>query len=273
MSTYNPTEYSAGDPHFWGQLLDTQGNPSEILCRFADALFFHVDANANVPYRNTGFIEPMKWAWLSTSVGNDAALSSYIANSELSSLYDLGSVPYKLIPIPNAPSIPVLDRRAWLHLIVWEFKAVPDDAFRGVNKELAAFNLRDPLTNIPFPFPMPTSAIQGLPINWPLKTALNQWQTDVRVKMQITAAQQQFASTTVPAMTPFIPTSPVGYQQQPGSEIASIQLQIAQAQAQQAQVMADIKKKQQNTTLIRAGSGLAVKLLTGNLNFGTGNGY
>ena len=58
------------------RLINAQGTPSELLCRFSDALFFHVDANARVAYRNTGLIEPMKWAWLSTSVGNDPALVS-----------------------------------------------------------------------------------------------------------------------------------------------------------------------------------------------------
>ena len=52
------------------RLLDASGKPSEVFSRVADALFFYIDQNCDVPnLRNTGVIEPLKYVWMSLKMG------------------------------------------------------------------------------------------------------------------------------------------------------------------------------------------------------------
>ncbi|EKM53842.1 uncharacterized protein PHACADRAFT_260391 [Phanerochaete carnosa HHB-10118-sp] len=55
--------------------------------------------------------------------------------------------------------MPVLDRRGWLRLAVFEARAAPEEAHRHWNKVLALFALTDPSTRTPFPTPLPRSAL------------------------------------------------------------------------------------------------------------------
>ena len=51
-------------------LLDTNGRPTEVFSRMADAFFFWVDANCDVPgLRGTGVIEPAKYVWMTARMG------------------------------------------------------------------------------------------------------------------------------------------------------------------------------------------------------------
>ena len=51
-------------------LVDATGRPSEVFSRLADAFFFWLDQNCDIPgLRNTGFIEPAKYAWMSVKMG------------------------------------------------------------------------------------------------------------------------------------------------------------------------------------------------------------
>lgn len=56
-------------------LIDATNHPSEIFCRMADALFFHMDRCCN-QFRDTRHIEPAKIAWLGVILGQDAGLVS-----------------------------------------------------------------------------------------------------------------------------------------------------------------------------------------------------
>jgi len=184
MASYTQTQYigdRSGDSLFWGQLINQAGHPSQILCRFSDALFFHCDANAEVSNRNTGLIEPMKWSWASVQAGNDPKFSNWIATNEMASLYNLASLTYKSVQLQDGLSVPALDRAALLRLIVWEFEVDPVSALLGCNRQLAAFRLVDPMTRQPFPSPIPQSAITGLSMNKELRFALTQWQTMVQI--------------------------------------------------------------------------------------------
>lgn len=63
------------------------------------------------------------------------------------------------IPHSYSGSTPVLDRRGWLHLAVFEARAAPEEAHRHWNKALTLFSFTDPSTRRPFPTPLPRSAL------------------------------------------------------------------------------------------------------------------
>jgi len=56
-------------------LIDASNHPSEIFCRMADALFFHMDQHCN-QFSATQHIEPAKIAWLRVALGQDRELVS-----------------------------------------------------------------------------------------------------------------------------------------------------------------------------------------------------
>lgn len=49
-------------------LIDAQWTPTELFARLSDSIFFYIDANPNVAYPNTGYVEPDKYMWWSTYV-------------------------------------------------------------------------------------------------------------------------------------------------------------------------------------------------------------
>ena len=113
----------------------------------ADAVFFYMDRRCD-PHelRKTGVIEPEKYAWMLTKRGiNQNAVCLHrrsrlsrlliIAHSQVSimreniqSYYDTGKVLYQLQE-KDGIEFPVLDRKAWLKLQVFEAKANPQSAF------------------------------------------------------------------------------------------------------------------------------------------------
>ena len=56
------------DPH--RSLIDMNNRPTEVFSRLADAFFFWIDHNCDIPgLRGTGVIEPAKYAWMSAKMG------------------------------------------------------------------------------------------------------------------------------------------------------------------------------------------------------------
>ncbi|PSR73271.1 hypothetical protein PHLCEN_2v10886 [Hermanssonia centrifuga] len=135
-TTYTPVQYdvdenklSAISPEaFYGSLLD-ENKPSTIFCYLTDALFFHIDTHCDVPgLRGTGVIEPEKLVWMKKTMGmGDEAAS--VLSMNLLLLYKTARVPYHGITSSSGDNVPTLDRRAFLHLAVFEAQAAPNETF------------------------------------------------------------------------------------------------------------------------------------------------
>ncbi|GJE97897.1 hypothetical protein PsYK624_141190 [Phanerochaete sordida] len=190
---YQPTSYGTSVPShsvdaFYGSLLDTNGRPSEVFSRMADAFFFWLDANCDIPgLRGTGVVEPAKYAWMSARMGarpESVALLPYV----LPSLYTVASIPHTL-----RGTTPVLERRGWLHLVVFELRAAPTDAHRHWSTAVLRFGLCDPRTQAPFPSPLPRAAFPLVPDpHW--QALYVRWQ----VQAVTAAARARVATTLAP---------------------------------------------------------------------------
>ncbi|KIP05120.1 hypothetical protein PHLGIDRAFT_36580 [Phlebiopsis gigantea 11061_1 CR5-6] len=161
---YTPVNYDT--PHasgftpeqFYGSLIDTNNRPTEVFSRLADAFFFWIDQNCDIPgLRGTGVIEPAKYAWMSSKMGA-APDACQIVQQFLPSFYDMASIPHRYVQTQNG-QVPIVDRRGWLHLSVFEARASPEESHQHWNKALALFTLIDPMTNTPFPSPVPRAAL------------------------------------------------------------------------------------------------------------------
>ncbi|PSS00878.1 hypothetical protein PHLCEN_2v4105 [Hermanssonia centrifuga] len=124
----------------------------------ADALFFYLDQNCSVPVlRGTGFIEPAKYVWMEMMTGATQE-AAQIVEAFLESYYRMANIPYRVVVSQSGEQIPVLDRKAWLHLHVFDAKSDPDQGHKDFLNYIRLFNLKDPLTNQPFPTPLPRSS-------------------------------------------------------------------------------------------------------------------
>ncbi|SRR5258708_1472975 len=63
------------------RLLDSNWYPSEMFCRLADAIFFYLDANADSPNKNSGWIEPEKNMWWSSTMGTTSTSRDQVRTS------------------------------------------------------------------------------------------------------------------------------------------------------------------------------------------------
>jgi len=190
---YTPTQFqSAANEGFWGTLLDQGWMPSELFCRLADSIFFHLDANAQASYPNSGFIEPDKNMWWSTYVQmipQDKAVNDYVVKHAMSSLYDACSVPYQVVTLRDSSTLPILDRAAFLHSLVSSAKTDPVKFLQKLNKSLASFNLVDPATSQPFPGPIPATAMP-MACDWAAQSAFKTWQMSVATQYRMHAYQK-----------------------------------------------------------------------------------
>ena len=59
-----------------------------------------------------------------------SSLQADVVVQNIKSYYDAGHIPYKFHTIWSGESLPCLDRRAWLHLVVYKIKAGPDEAHK-----------------------------------------------------------------------------------------------------------------------------------------------
>ena len=80
-----------------------------------------------------------------------------IVQQFLPSFYDMASIPHRFAQSPNG-QVPVVDRRGWLHMSVFEARASPEESHQHWNKAVTLFTLIDPKTNTPFPTPIPRSS-------------------------------------------------------------------------------------------------------------------
>ncbi|GJJ06973.1 hypothetical protein Clacol_001171 [Clathrus columnatus] len=196
-STYVPVQFSEDnggqDPTiFYGSLIDQAGYPSEILCRMSDALFFYVDHNCPQS-RGTRLIEPEKIFWENVALGHDLDVSEVVAR-QVSLLYDNAGIPYTR-PQFNDTKSPVLDRRGYIRFRVFEIRANPEECHQ-------VFKLRDPVTNLPFPTPIPRFAFPPYPDYERRNTFIN-WQTkaiaDLMRKRALKTDDADTASPTSPS--------------------------------------------------------------------------
>ncbi|KDQ57985.1 hypothetical protein JAAARDRAFT_193470 [Jaapia argillacea MUCL 33604] len=174
-SGYAPVQYDSpyGGGDFYGSLIDANGRPSQILARLADALFFYMDQCCDVvQLRGTKKIEPAKISWLALKMGEDQA-SADATEELLQSYYDAGSIPYT-IGVVNGRQVPVLDRRGFLHMVVYDSRAIPVEEHKYWSKVLNMFRLTDPATRQPFPTPIPRSAFPISP-DMTLSLSYNNW--------------------------------------------------------------------------------------------------
>jgi hypothetical protein len=121
------------------------GRPTEVFCRMADALFFYIDRNVEIPhFRMTQHIEPAKYGWFTLRLGMDAnnvseyasplfkvvsefSYQSQIVQDNLQSFYDAAGIPYRIVTL-NGAHTPIIDRRGFLHMVVFEARAAPEEA-------------------------------------------------------------------------------------------------------------------------------------------------
>ncbi|GJJ06978.1 hypothetical protein Clacol_001176 [Clathrus columnatus] len=150
---FEPINVSSQDPNpFYGSLLDSEGLPSQILCRMSDSLFFYLDKYCPVN-PGSGYIEPDKVFWREIAVGEDMDIvkTGFLLSGGL----------IRKLKMQNrldSNRQPLLDRRGYLHVIVFEIKSNPDDAFNDWNRLCSTLKLVDPLTGLLFPTPIPRSA-------------------------------------------------------------------------------------------------------------------
>lgn len=152
--------YSGGYPpeQFYGSLIDAGGRPSEVFSRLADSFFFWLDQSCDIPgLRNTGLIEPAKYAWMLVKMG-DTPETAQLVQQYLSSFYETASIPHSYARTPQG-QVPVIDRRGWLHMAVFEARATPQESHTHWTKSLTLWALVDPTTGTPFPTPLPRSAL------------------------------------------------------------------------------------------------------------------
>ncbi|KDQ57986.1 hypothetical protein JAAARDRAFT_253436 [Jaapia argillacea MUCL 33604] len=158
-SGYVPVQFDipGGGEEFYGQLLDQANRPTQVLSRLADALFFYMDQCCDiVQLRGTQHIEPQKYVWMLKKLGTDKSLADPMEYL-LRSYYDAGAIPYKVVVV-NGVQIPVVDRRGWLHVAVFDIRSNPDEALRHWTKCINTLPLLDPATTQRFPAPIPRSA-------------------------------------------------------------------------------------------------------------------
>jgi hypothetical protein len=122
----------------------SSGRPSEVLSRMSDALFTFLDQNVEIPQlRGTGYIEPLKYGWLHRRLAIDPVsvrlfllvvpcipygfFQCRILEENIQTYYNMSSIPYHVVVINGIPT-PILDRRGFLHMIVFDIRATPDDS-------------------------------------------------------------------------------------------------------------------------------------------------
>ncbi|KAF7798224.1 hypothetical protein EIP86_009441 [Pleurotus ostreatoroseus] len=196
VSFHRPSGPLQGAPEqFYGSLFDAKGEPTEIFARMSDALFFHVDQNCDVPgLQNTGLIEPGKqvWAMIKNGQKSEDALA---VQGHLKSYYDLANIRYCYTTTRFGEYVVALDRQGWLHMHVFDAISDPDEAFSDWSKYITTFQLKDPLTNAPFPTPFPRSALPTIG-NQALKQVVENWkvQTVVAIVKERQVAQTQMTN-------------------------------------------------------------------------------
>lgn len=127
----------------------------------SDASFFWLDQSCDIPgLRGTGVVEPAKYGWLMGKLGSTPE-ECQLVQQYLASFYTTASIPFRYVQTPQG-QIPVVDRRGWLHLAVYEARATPQEAFETWTKSLARFPLADPATGAPFPTPFPRGALPAV---------------------------------------------------------------------------------------------------------------
>ncbi|KAF8520801.1 hypothetical protein BU17DRAFT_88707 [Hysterangium stoloniferum] len=281
---YHPAQFGTGnagqDPvQFYDSLIDQLGHPSQVLCRMSDALFFYLDKNCP-QHRNSQVIEPEKIFWHSISLGHEADVSEAVVQN-LSALYDPAVIPYSL----NSARAPVLDRRGYLHLCVFEIRANPEECHPYWNKILNIFKLLDPLTNLPFPTPIPRTAFPFYP-NPDLKRVFVAWQTNAVVHLAHQRTQAQINQISAayhvpnPAMNMGLSTYALGQLGGQGqtplatsSYLSQMHLQQSTTSVQSLEVMQKIEEEKKKTAMISAGASIVTSLMGagGGGGFGFGN--
>ncbi|EKM53841.1 uncharacterized protein PHACADRAFT_211478 [Phanerochaete carnosa HHB-10118-sp] len=125
---------------FYGSLIDTSGRPTAIFSRVADAFFFWLDQSCDIHgLRGTGMIEPAKYGWMMGKLGSTPEAPYML------SFYTTTGIPFRYIQTPQG-QVPVVDRRGWLHMVVFEAKATPQESYQHWAKSLtlqSARNSRD----------------------------------------------------------------------------------------------------------------------------------
>ena len=114
----------------------------------------------------------------------------------------MAGVPYRYVNDPKGGQMAIMDRRAWLHSVVFEARAAPEDSHRvrfvlyprsllrysrssqHWSRAISMFNLHDPATYLPFPTPFPRTALP-LMADFQLSSAYTNWRT-----MAVTKATQ-----------------------------------------------------------------------------------
>ncbi|KZT38415.1 hypothetical protein SISSUDRAFT_1047112 [Sistotremastrum suecicum HHB10207 ss-3] len=253
---YTPVEYGSDGSDFWGNLLDYQNRPTPVFCRLVDSLFFLMDQNAD-QHRGTQHIEPTKylWLWLRLGVLNENQIAA-VDLGDLQNFYDLGSIPYVMgdIGTTGGKQVPVLDRRGFLHLCVYEARASPEDTHKHWTKVLATFGLVDPQTQQPFPLPLPRASFPmyadaGLVFGY--KRFWSTFITNVIIRSRTNAYAGVGAA---------------------GLGTSSFMQQYQASQAQTAQILQNYQAQQRRASLVGGAVKLAGNLLNGGLGGGFGGG-
>ncbi|GJE97896.1 hypothetical protein PsYK624_141180 [Phanerochaete sordida] len=207
---YTPVSFDSPHPsgltpeQFYGSLIDSSARPTEILSRMSDASFFWLDQSCDIPgLRGTGVVEPAKYGWLMSKLGTAPEECSAVEQC-LESFYTTAAIPFRYVQTPRG-QVPVVDRRGWLHLEVWEARAMPQEAFETWTKILARMPLVDPATGAPFPTPFPRGALPLAP-EPTLQAQYLAWQTQCVTTIQRQRSEamvQNIMNAARPAYNPY----------------------------------------------------------------------
>ncbi|KAI0345472.1 hypothetical protein BDW22DRAFT_1426168 [Trametopsis cervina] len=217
------SESSSGTRSSYGSLLDrSSGRPSPLFVRLADALFFALDSRCDVPgMRNTDMIEPAKGAWMNFMIYGSQR-EAQVLQEYIPTLYSAANIPVRNVLLPSGEQIPVLDRRGFLHLCVFEVKASPEAAWKFWNEIIALFDLVDPssASGRTFPLPVPREAFPTSPYSQQSRV-YEKWRDDViqdltrRNQGTRTGQSNMYNTMATPRYytpTPMYPTQPSYYE-------------------------------------------------------------
>ncbi|KAF8287355.1 hypothetical protein DL93DRAFT_2174372 [Clavulina sp. PMI_390] len=161
MSTqFTPPNFNGRQPpHQFPAILDNKWNPSPTFCHIADAIFIHLDQNYGLSsQRNSGRLEFQKILDLQNLLvgAGEIAKAPYVFWARLyHELWVAEGVGHSMIEDTDGLKHPVFDRSQWIGKCVRDWKCNPNAQHEAWNVIIAMFHLKDPVTGVPFPSPLP----------------------------------------------------------------------------------------------------------------------
>ncbi|KAI0685873.1 hypothetical protein BC835DRAFT_488690 [Cytidiella melzeri] len=108
-------------------------------------------------------------------MGEDAAL---ILEEYIHLLYEAAGIACQYQTGADGRTIAILDRRGWLHSSIFDACSDPEESWKYWVKAISHFSLVDPATSLPFPAPLPRSALPALPTP-ALQAVFFDWQRNI----------------------------------------------------------------------------------------------